>query len=186
MRDKAAAASIDTDVESPLAPFDNPWAEPTPDSLRDLESTTGFARPELSAQERAAQYTDWANRMREKRQRVREAITRDAAGAGAGGSAGGERVSYWTTDALFEDSKRAEDDDLANRPNPWRVRELYATLDLDDSATPREVGSAYKRLAKEHHPDRYVTADPETQEHHAEKMRDINHAYRSLKELELA
>jgi DnaJ-domain-containing protein 1 len=178
MRDKAAAA--DGRSESPLAPMDNPWLEPTPDSLLDLEATTSFARPELTADERATQYTEWANRMREKRQKVREAINESTAHAGE------ERTSYWTADALYADSQRVEQDDLANRPNPWRVKELFATLDLEDGATRHEVGSAYKRLAKQHHPDRYVTADPETQELHAEKMRDINQAYRSLKELELA
>jgi DnaJ-domain-containing protein 1 len=181
MRDKAAASAD----ESPLAPFDNPWAEPIPDSLVDLESTTGFARAELSADERAAQYTDWANRMREKRQRVRDAMN-GSTGAGGAGSSEPETANYWTPDALFAESRRIEDDPIAERPNPWRVKELYAVLDLDDSATPREVGSAYKRLAKQHHPDRYVGADPATQEHHAERMRDINRAYRSLKELELA
>jgi DnaJ-domain-containing protein 1 len=176
MRDKAAAA--DADAGSPLAPFDNPWAEPTPDSLRDLDATPSFARPELSADERAAQYTDWANRMREKRARVRDAINE--------GKPIEERANYWSTDALYAESKRVEDDELTERPNPWRVRELYATLDLDETATAQEVGSAYKRLAKQHHPDRYVSADPDTQELHAERMRDINRAYRSLKELELA
>jgi DnaJ-domain-containing protein 1 len=183
MRDKATSASAD---ESPLAPLDNPWAEPVPDSLVDLESTTGFVRPELSAEERATQYTEWANRMREKRQRVRDAMNGAAGGSGAAGATDPEPGNYWTADALYAESRRVEDDELAERPNPWRVRELYATLDLDDNATPREVGNAYKRLAKQHHPDRYVGADPATQEHHAERMRDINHAYRSLKELELA
>jgi DnaJ-domain-containing protein 1 len=173
MRDKAALAA-----ESPLAPTLNPWTEPMPDSIIDLESTPSLARPELSAQERAAQYTDWANRMREKRQKVRDSMNEAAPAERA--------ANYWTTDALYAESKRVEDDELASRPNPWRVRELYATLDLDDDASPVEVGSAYKRLAKQHHPDRYVSADPATQELHAEKMRDINKAYSSLKQLELA
>jgi hypothetical protein len=180
MRDKAVSAPAD---ESPLAPLDNPWSEPMPDSLLDLESTTGFARPELSAAERATQYTDWANRMREKRQRVRDAMTGTNP---AGEPVDAESASYWTTDALFAESRRIEEEPAADRPNPWRVKELYAVLDLDDNATPREVGSAYKRLAKEHHPDRFVGADPATQEHHAERMRNINRAYRSLKQLELA
>jgi DnaJ-class molecular chaperone len=64
------------------------------------------------------------------------------------------------------------------------VRELLAVLDLREGASPTDIGSAYRRLAKAHHPDHFAEADPATQTFHAARMRDVIEAYRSLRELE--
>lgn len=126
---------------------------------------------------KVAQYNEWAERLRQKRQRAREAIE---------GAEPTPQASYWTTDALFEESQRVQENELGNRPDPARVQQLLSELDLRGEVTPDDVGAAYRRLAKQHHPDRYADADEETQRIHAERMAAINRAYRALKELELA
>lgn len=150
----------------PRPPGENPWEDAERPRLSDLAAD----RP--TTDDRSSQYNDWADRMRQKRQRLREQYE------------GQPAPSYWTTDALFEESRRVEDEEILDRPNPWRIKELFAVLDLRDDASPGEVGKAYHRLAKEHHPDRYVEADDETREFHADRMRSINAAYRTLKELQ--
>lgn len=169
MREKAA----DDTVES-FAPAPNPWVDEETERVLDLE----LGRTELSATERATQYTDWADRMKAKRQRTQAAI--------AGTDRQKPDTSYWSPEALFADSKLADEDDLLTRPNPWRVQELLSMFDLHADAAPDEVSDAYRRLAKQHHPDRFVAADTETQQMHADKMTDINKAYRALKQLQRA
>lgn len=168
MREKAAEPRDDAP-----APMLNPWVDPTAEPIINLDT----GRTELSASQRAAQYTEWADRMHEKRQRTRDVIN---------GVPEKDERTYWTTDALFADSKRVEEDEIASRPNPWRVQELLSVFELQADADAHEVGDAYRRLAKQHHPDRYVAADPATQQFHAEQMMSINKAYRALKELQRA
>lgn len=169
MREKAA-----DETAASFAPAPNPWVDEETEKVLDIE----LGRTELSAAERAAQYNEWADRMKAKRQRNRDAIL--------GSQRPKTDSSYWSTDALFADSRLAEEDDLLTRPNPWRVQELLSILDLDHDAAPEDVGDAYRKLAKQHHPDRYVAADRETQQFHADKMTDINKAYRALKQLQRA
>jgi len=151
---------------------DNPWGESSERAnLGHLSST--YTTVESDGHEGAsARYNDWAERMKEKRNRL------------AQDKAGQPTASYWSTDALFEESRRVEDDEILSRPNPWRVIELLATLDLREGASTTEIGEAYRRLAKQHHPDRFVDAEPAIQAFHAEKMRNVITAYRTLKELQ--
>jgi hypothetical protein len=51
---------------------------------------------------------------------------------------------------------------------------LYATLNINRSATPNEIKSAYRRLARKYHPD--VNSDPSA----AAKFAQINEAYQTL------
>jgi DnaJ-domain-containing protein 1 len=169
MREKAAAKSDE------LAPTANPWMTAEAERAAALNVQ---ARPTVSNDERSSQYTDWADRMKAKRERNRDMILNRGVKQ--------DEATYWSTDALFADSKQIEEEELLNRPNPWRIHELLAILELKDDAEPRQVGDAYRKLAKEHHPDRYVSADEETQQFHAEKMASINKAYRALKELQRA
>jgi DnaJ-domain-containing protein 1 len=148
---------------------DNPWGEQERARLGHLSSTYTTVDSDAA---QSARYTDWAERIKEKRNRL------------AKDQAGEPSPSYWSTDALFEESRRVEDDEILSRPNPWRVMELLATLDLREGASTTEIGEAYRRLAKKHHPDRFVNAEPAIQEFHAEKMRDVITAYRTLKELQ--
>lgn len=144
----------------------NPWEDrPT------LSQMTSSYASGVDEDARAERYSDWADRMREKKNRIRQ-------------EQDGPVASYWTTDALFEESRRLEHEELHDRPNPWRVQELLAVLDLRTGATPTDIGDAYRKLAKQHHPDRFVQADEETQRFHADKMISIAAAYRTLKTLE--
>lgn len=146
----------------------NPWEDrPT---LSQMTSTYASTTDEDA---RAARYSDWAERMRDKKSRLHQ-------------EQDGPVPSYWTTDALFEESRRLEHEELHTKPNPWRVQELLAVLDLRTGATPHDIGDAYRKLAKQHHPDRYVQADEATQRFHAERMITIADAYRTLKTLEKA
>ncbi len=165
------------DRPAPGSPPGNPWDEredgevrrPTLQELGDVIH--------IDDEGKVAQYNEWAERLRQKRQKAREAIE---------GSTPPPQASYWSTDALFEESRRVEENEMGRRPDPARVQQLLAELDLRDGATAEDIGAAYRRLAKQHHPDRFASADEQTQRFHAEKMASINRAYRALKDLELA
>ena len=158
------------------ASADNPWKEVP--KLSQLGST-----PAPVQSQRAVAYSDWAMRMKEKR--VAEAA------ATATPVVDEEPVSaMWSTDALYQ---QVEEDEAPRvevqtgehaRSNPWRVKNLLAVLDLREGASPDEIGNAYRRLAKLHHPDRFVDADEATQTFHAARMRGIIDAYRELRQLE--
>ena len=154
---------------SPTRDAANPWEDrPT---LSQLSSAYSSAADDEAKAER---YNDWAERMRAKKARLHQERN------------GAEPASYWTTDALFEESRRLEHEELHDKPNPWRVQELLAVLDLRAGATPDDIADSYRRLVKKHHPDRFATEDEETQRFHAEKMISIAAAYKTLKTLEKA
>lgn len=180
-------------ADDPVEPGLNPWVTAAPAAAAAPAgtfapfgappgpSTTTPTGPAVSAMaagepvdDRSQRYNDWAERMRVKRERFRQQLGEEA-----------PTSSYWSTDALFEESRRIDNEELYERPNPWRVRELLAVLDLRDNATRDEIGAAYRRLAKQHHPDRFVAAEPTEQAFHEEQMREINAAYRALKTLDL-
>jgi DnaJ-domain-containing protein 1 len=166
----------------PAAPVDdreNPWDGLGVESprLNDLATERATTPEEDAAAEaaRVEQYQAWMDRMRQKREQARRMASGEPVAAEA------TSRTYWTTDAVYAESKRVEEAEAATRPNPWKTRELLAVLDLREGATLDEVGLAYRRLAKQHHPDRYADADEATKEFHADRMRRINAAYRSLR-----
>ena len=167
---KRVRARVDRHADEPPVDGPNPWRDPE----HTLSQLGGSAA--LNDDARAERYSEWAERMRQRRRPA--AGTADAA-PGAGATAG-----YWSSEALFADSRRLEQEEP--RQNPWRVRELLAVFDLNEGATPAEIGTAYRRLAKQHHPDRYVSADPDTQEFHADRMRRIIDAYHELRQMQSA
>jgi hypothetical protein len=63
---------------------------------------------------------------------------------------------------------------------PERVDELFAVLGIAGSATRQELGSAYRRLVVQHHPDRFHGATPEVREAAAMKFIEITRAYEKL------
>ena len=140
-------------------------------------------------EDRAAQYAAWAERMRTKRAsaKARIAADQELATAAAGTHPPSNDPTYWTTDALFAESRRVEEHEVGPqpgaRPDPAAVTELLAVLDLRDGADPDQLTAAFRRLAKEHHPDRYVHADEATRRFHEERMLEINRAYRRLRDL---
>jgi DnaJ like chaperone protein len=64
------------------------------------------------------------------------------------------------------------------------LKTSYAVLGLDDSATNDEVKKAYRRMAREYHPDMVANKGlgEDFQKFAAEKMRAVNSAYDSIKE----
>ena len=57
----------------------------------------------------------------------------------------------------------------------------YAVLEISPSATDDEVRSAYRRMAMKNHPDKVATLGPEVQKAAAEKFRQIQEAYETIK-----
>ena len=51
----------------------------------------------------------------------------------------------------------------------WFENDYYKTLGVSDSATAKEITSAYRKLAKKHHPD--------TNPGHVEQFKEITAAY---------
>ncbi|MBI4063062.1 MAG: DnaJ domain-containing protein [Elusimicrobia bacterium] len=60
------------------------------------------------------------------------------------------------------------------------VDDAYRTLGLKPDATLQEVKSAYRKLAREHHPDFHAQKSPKEQLDYADKMKKINAAYQML------
>ena len=82
-----------------------------------------------------------------------------------------------------EERARAEAEARArtSRPSgpPRKLVDAYRTLGLEPGATFEKVRSAYKRLLKEHHPDRHGDS-PEKQKKATETAARINDAYRVI------
>jgi hypothetical protein len=159
MREQAAA-----NADAPRPSRDNPWQDAPPATLSQLGG-----RYDIAGDDQAARYSDWAARMRQK------GADRTAADQAPSPDAG-----YWSAEALFEDSRRVAREEGVSRRNPWVVAELLGVLDLAEGATRAEIGSAYRRLAKQHHPDRFMMADPDTRAFHEAEMRRVIDAYEAL------
>ena len=57
----------------------------------------------------------------------------------------------------------------------------YRILGVKDGASQEEIKKAYRQLAKEHHPDKFVNASDSEKKFHESKMKEINEAYENLK-----
>lgn len=57
----------------------------------------------------------------------------------------------------------------------------YSVLGVSPSATDDEVRTAYRRMAMKNHPDKVATLGPEVQKAAAEKFRQIQDAYETIK-----
>ena len=57
----------------------------------------------------------------------------------------------------------------------------YTVLGVSPSATDDEVRTAYRRMAMKNHPDKVATLGPDVQKAAAEKVRQIQEAYESIK-----
>ena len=58
----------------------------------------------------------------------------------------------------------------------------YTVLGVSPSATDDEVRTAYRRMAMKNHPDKVATLGPDVQKAAAEKFRQIQEAYESIKQ----
>lgn len=56
------------------------------------------------------------------------------------------------------------------------IREAYAVLEIDETATDEEVKAAYKRMVVKHHPDRVASLGDDIKAAAEKKMREINEA----------
>lgn len=110
-----------------------------------------------------------------------------------------------TVNALYEvaladgELTRAENDALKRVVNHFNLSEeqlreitrsqlgsgaqAYASLGLAPEASDDEIKGAFRRLAAEHHPDRFASQGPKAAEAAAEKFRKIKDAYDDLKKL---
>ena len=66
--------------------------------------------------------------------------------------------------------------DLAHKKENGVAKDYYSTLGVNNTATPEEIKTAFRRLAHQYHPDK-STGD-------AEKFKDINEAYQVLSDSE--
>lgn len=88
-----------------------------------------------------------------------------------------------------EARRRAEEQSRARKPGygstaqgsgpPAKLVAAYKTLNLPFGASFTEVKTAYKRLLKEHHPDKHGSS-PESQRRATETSARINDAYRII------
>lgn len=60
------------------------------------------------------------------------------------------------------------------------MKDYYAILGLDPDASTDSIKIAYRRLAREHHPDKVAHEDKEAQEQASQRMADLNEAYAVL------
>lgn len=56
------------------------------------------------------------------------------------------------------------------------LKDAYAVLEIDETATDDEVRTAYKRMVIKHHPDRVATLGDDVKAAAEKKMREINEA----------
>ena len=67
-----------------------------------------------------------------------------------------------------------------------RPVDAYRVLGLHDGADEREIRLAYRRLAREYHPDRYAMSQVEIREQAEQRMAEINIAFAVLTDPEAA
>ena len=77
-----------------------------------------------------------------------------------------------------------DNNDTAEQSSSFHTGDLentyYKTLNVDESADEKEIKSSYRKLAREHHPDRHSQATPEVQRENEDKMKEVTSAYTNL------
>ena len=61
------------------------------------------------------------------------------------------------------------------------VESAYAVLEVSPSASNDEIRAAYRRMAMKNHPDKVATLGPDVQKAAAEKFRQVQEAYETIK-----
>ena len=62
------------------------------------------------------------------------------------------------------------------------MNDSYEILGVNHNATDEQIKKAYKKLARNYHPDNFATASEDKKKQAEEKMKEINAAYDSIKE----
>ena len=100
-----------------------------------------------------------------------EEFIRNAFGGGFGGSTYGNSSGGYRQGGSYQRTGTY----TSNRSRYYRI------LGLKDGASQEEIKKAYRQLAKEHHPDKFVNASDSEKKFHENKMKEINEAYENLK-----
>ena len=100
-----------------------------------------------------------------------EEFIRNAFGGGFGGSTDGNSSGGYRQGGSYQRTGTY----TSNRSRYYRI------LGLKDGASQEEIKKAYRQLAKEHHPDKFVNASDSDKKYHENKMKEINEAYENLK-----
>ena len=88
-------------------------------------------------------------------------------------------AGYWSSDQVGGGDDPTEEPGVV--ADPSRRSRLLGELGLPHDATTQDVAGAYRRLAKQHHPDRWAEADDATRQLNAEEMMRVNAVYRALR-----
>lgn len=106
-----------------------------------------------------------------------EKFFRDFFGASFGGSFGGQGSTYGNSSGGYRQGGNYQ------RTGTYTINKTkyYRILGLKDGASQEEIKKAYRQLAKEHHPDKFVNASDSEKKYHESKMKEINEAYENLK-----
>jgi preprotein translocase subunit Sec63 len=72
----------------------------------------------------------------------------------------------------------------ATKPDIHALMDAYAVLEAEHSANPAEIRRAYKRIARQHHPDRHPANSPE-QRSATDRMAAVNAAYQLVRDAPL-
>ena len=104
-----------------------------------------------------------------------EEFIRNAFGGSFGGTYGGSTYGKSSGGYRQGGSYQRTGTYTSNRSRYYRI------LGLKDGASQEEIKKAYRQLAKEHHPDKFVNASDSEKKFHESKMKEINEAYENLK-----
>jgi len=122
--------------------------------------------------DRAAAYAAWADRMKSHKKQKLADITPDP----EPDTDDRPFSPYWDNATLFQPAPEESTDATL-----METKQLYAILEVPEGSDLKEIQGAYRRLAKEHHPDRWTSAPPELQAEHEEKMALIAEAHSELR-----
>src|SRR5690606_19581022 len=123
--------------------------------------------------DRQAAYAAWAERMRNHKKAKLAGLTPDP----EPGPRPAPTSPYWDAANLFAPADEPEPTD----PAQMTTRELLALLELEEGATEADLQAAFRRLAKEHHPDRWFDSPPEVRREHEDRMALVTEAHRELR-----
>jgi hypothetical protein len=129
--------------------------------------------------DRQATYAAWAERLKSHKKTKLAGLDVEADPAPEEEPAPATPSAHWASENLFEESRRADE---GSEPELMSNRELLGVLGLTESASSDDVHAAYRTLAKEHHPDRWTSADEQVRKDHREQMLRGSAAYRTLRE----